>query len=78
MVLSLNSTELERLLEPYSTWKHLKTDTTYTVLGIAKCSTNGVDGEVSVVYFSHKYQELRYRKLDEFLDGRFLRLPKIS
>jgi hypothetical protein len=61
----------ENLLTPLSTWRHVATDSTYTVLGVAACSTNGRDGETSVVYCSHTYQGLRYREVGEFLDGRF-------
>lgn len=59
--------------EPYSIWYHLKTQSTYTVLGTAICSTNGdrEDVEQSVVYLSHTSGDLRYRELSEFLDGRF-------
>ena len=58
---------------PWSTWRHLKTGSTYTVLGIAECSTNGPrEGtEVSVIYLSHERQILHYREISEFLDGRF-------
>jgi hypothetical protein len=65
-------------LVPYSTWFHPKTGGTYTVLGLATCSTNGERENVerSVVYFSHKYQQLRYREVGEFLDGRFKPVPR--
>lgn len=58
-------------ITPYSTWKHLRTGSFYTVLGVAQCSTNGNENEISVVYISHKYQALRYREISEFMDGRF-------
>lgn len=59
-------------LRPYSTWYHPKTGGRYTVLGIARVSTNGVrEGTEEVVYLSHDYQGLRTRDLAEFLDGRF-------
>lgn len=64
-------------LVPLSTWRHFKGGT-YTVLGIASCSDNGPDegNRRSVVYFSHKYQELRYREVSQFLDGRFVPVQK--
>ena len=58
-------------LTPYSTWRHVKTNSTYTVLGIARCSTNDQKDDLSVVYISHTKQELLYRRLSEFMDGRF-------
>lgn len=61
---------------PFSTWKHVKTGSTYTVLGVAMCSTNDRPPEESVVYVSHDYQEMRYRELKEFMDGRFVPIPK--
>jgi hypothetical protein len=63
----------EESLVPFSTWVHFKGGT-YTVLGVATCSDNGLDEgkRQSVVYFSHKYQELRYREVSQFLDGRFV------
>lgn len=68
----------ESSIIPYDTWKHVKTSSLYTVLGIALCSTNGKreHKERSVVYISHERQALRYRKVSEFLDGRFIPLPK--
>lgn len=54
---------------PLSTWRHIATDSTYTALGIAQCSTNGKEMERSVVYVSHTYGAV-----SEFLDGRFERL----
>lgn len=63
--------------EPFSTWRHVKTGSTYTVIGVAQCSTNNqIVVEESVVYISHSYQEMRYRELKEFMDGRFVRLDK--
>lgn len=59
-----------------STWRHVKTGSTYTVLGVALCSTNNHPPEESVIYISHDYQEMRYRDLKEFIDGRFVRLTK--
>lgn len=61
--------------EPYSTWRHVKTGSTYTVIGVALCSTNDQEPEESVIYVSHTYQTLRYRELKEFMDGRFVRQP---
>lgn len=61
------------LLTPFSTWLHEATRSTYTVIGVALCSTNG-PGEheaESVVYVSHTHGGLCYRLLSEFLDGRF-------
>jgi hypothetical protein len=62
---------------PCSTWTHVKTGSTYTVLGIALCSTNGPDENKreDVVYVSHSYQGLRTREINEFLDGRFVPCP---
>ncbi len=62
--------------ELFSTWKHLKTNSTYTVLGVADCSTNGErEGvEQSVVYISHTQGKMKYREVSEFLDGRFVRI----
>lgn len=58
---------------PHSLWRHVKGGL-YLVLGTAQCSTNGNEQEQSVIYWSFKYQALRYRKLEEFLDGRFKEL----
>ena len=63
------------MLEPYSTWEHVKTGSYYTVIGEAGGSTNGEEDREYVVYLSHKYQKLRVRLKSEFLDGRFRRLP---
>lgn len=57
---------------PYSTWRHVKTGSTYTVIGVAECSTNSNIGEESVIYVSHTHQGLRYREIREFMDGRFV------
>jgi hypothetical protein len=38
---ALKETFTEAELVPYSTWFHSKTGGTYTVLGVATCSTNG-------------------------------------
>lgn len=58
---------------PYSTWKHLKTNSTYTVLGISTDSTNDAPDpdEKYVVYISHTNWTIKHRKLSEFVDGRF-------
>lgn len=63
----------KEFLKPFSTWKHLGTNSYYTVIGIALCSTNGDREykEQSVVYISHTHQHLCYREISEFLDGRF-------
>jgi hypothetical protein len=62
---------------PWTTWRHLKTNSTYTILGVATCSTNGErEGrEMSVVYLSHERQVLHYREISEFMDGRFEEVP---
>lgn len=63
----------KRRPEPFTTWRHLATDSLYVVLGIALCSTNG-PGEheaEAVVYFSMGRERLHYRALEEFMDGRF-------
>ncbi len=60
-------------LRLYPIWKHVKTGGMYHILGVGICRTNGEqDGnEVSVFYFSMNHQTLNYRKINEFLDGRF-------
>jgi hypothetical protein len=65
----------EELLRPLSTWRHARTGSTYTVLGVSESSTNGEEGKRVVVYVSHTYQQLRHRDLSEFLDGRFEPVP---
>lgn len=68
-----------RDLKPYSTWHHLKTDSWYTVLGVARCSTNGLEeGRLAVIYISHTRSQLLYRAATEFLDGRFERRSPTS
>lgn len=62
--------------EPYSTWRHVKTNSTYTVVGVALFSTNNRVPEEAVIYVSHDYQGLKYRELKEFMDGRFVRIEK--
>ena len=66
----------KNLLTPLSEWRHVATNSTYIVIGLALCSTNGEreHTEESVVYWSKKYQALRYREVSEFLDGRFVPL----
>lgn len=57
---------------PLTLWRHVKTDSLYVVLGVARCSTNGDrEGvERSVVYWSLTHQHLCYREASEFLgDG---------
>lgn len=58
-------------LRPFSTWRHIKTNSTYTVIGISECSTNGSEGDRVVVYLSHAKQILHHRDMREFTDGRF-------
>lgn len=60
-------------LRPWTTWRHVATDSLYTIIGVATCSTNGdrEGTERSVVYLSHEKQILHYREISEFLDGRF-------
>jgi hypothetical protein len=67
----------ELSVRPYTIWKHVKTNSHYLVLGIALCSTNGPNEhkERSVVYVSLTHQQLCYRELSEFLDGRFMPIP---
>jgi hypothetical protein len=61
-------------VRPFSTWRHVATGSTYTALGVARCSTNGPreNLELSVVYVSHTYGDLHYREVNEFMDGRFV------
>jgi len=63
-------------LKPFSTWHHPRTNSTYTVLGLACCSTNGPDeGKYAVVYISHTHGKLKYRDVDQFLEeNRFVRV----
>jgi hypothetical protein len=58
---------------PFSVWRHVPDGACYLVLGIGLCSSNGPREhlEESVIYVSLSYQKLRYRVVDEFLDGRF-------
>lgn len=56
--------------EPYSTWLH-RGGSTYTVLGVSQCSTNGNESERAVIYVSHTYGVLHHREVSEFMDGRF-------
>ncbi len=60
-------------LTPYSTWKHVKTNSTYTVLGISLQGTNGPGEHEAecVIYVSHTHGHLAHRDISEFLDGRF-------
>jgi hypothetical protein len=68
----------EELLVPLSTWRHVKTGSTYTVLGVSTSSTNGPGEGVDkvVIYVSHTHQQLRHRDIAEFLDGRFCPEPR--
>lgn len=65
-------------LKPLSLWRHVETGSLYVVLGMAMCSTNGPRDKVehSVVYHSLTYDGLRYREAGEFLDGRFVPVPR--
>lgn len=67
----------EKMLQDFPVWRHVKTGSLYHVLGVARCSTNGErEGkENSVIYFSMTHQGLRYRDINEFLDGRFVPVP---
>ncbi len=59
-------------LTPFSTWRHIATNSTYTVLGIGTESTNGDrEGEERAVYLSHTQGKIKLREVTEFLDGRF-------
>jgi hypothetical protein len=59
----------------WTIWKHLKTGGTYTVIGVATCSTNGrQNDEKGVVYQNHTEGRIFYRKLEEFMDGRFVQI----
>lgn len=53
---------------------HRKTHSLYFVLGTATESTNGPEENRvrRVVYFSLKKRRLRTRRLEQFMDGRFL------
>lgn len=64
----------ESTLTPGSRWYHPGSKDHYTVVCVATCSTNGArdDRERSVVYRSDSRQQLRYREVHEFLDGRFV------
>lgn len=64
----------------YPVWRHVATNSLYHVMGVARCSTNGdrEGKELSVVYFSMDYQGMRYRELNEFLDGRFEPVPALK
>lgn len=68
----------EDKLVPYSTWRHVKTNSTYTVLGIVESSTNGRENERYVEYISHTYQTKKVREISEFLDGRFEPIEKYT
>jgi hypothetical protein len=65
-------------VKPLSLWRHVETGSLYVVVGLALCSTNGPRDRVerSVVYHSLTYEGLRYREMDEFLDGRFVPVPR--
>lgn len=57
--------------EPLTVWRHLKTNSYYTVIGTSRCSTNGQEDELAVVYVSHERLMVHHRELSEFMDGRF-------
>lgn len=63
----------ESMLKPLSEWHHIATNSYHLVIGIGRCSTNGpnVNKERCVIYWSETLRELRYREINEFLDGRF-------
>jgi hypothetical protein len=64
-------------LQDYPVWRHVKQGGLYNIMGLALCATNGPDEhkEWAVVYFSMDHQGMRYRRLAEFLDGRFVPVP---
>lgn len=66
-------------LTPMSVWVHPKGGL-YVVLGVATCSTTGLRGgaERSVVYYSVGRRALHYRKVYQFLDGRFTPHPAVN
>lgn len=64
--------------EVLSVWRHLKTNSLYTVLGVSICSTNGNEDERAVIYLSHSRKMLHHRVLSEFMDGRFEYSEKAS
>lgn len=65
------------LLTPWSRWRHSKSKSTYTVLGVAVEMTNNSFeyNQGKVVYVSDTYQGMRVRLVEEFLDGRFVPIP---
>ncbi len=67
--------DAEEKLLPWTGWHHPKTGNFYTVVGIAINSTNGeINGQLGVVYSCQRTGELYYRELNEFLDGRFIKV----
>lgn len=60
------------MLVPLSVWFHLKTKSLYVVLGVADCSNAEEDEGQAVVYYNTVRRRLRYRDVNEFLDGRFV------
>lgn len=60
--------EIRSLFVPYSTWRNRKSGDLYTLIGLARCGTNGErEGDRDVVYLSILYQRLCYREPYEFL-----------
>lgn len=62
----------ESSLTPYSLWMHLQSKSLYVVVGPADNSTNGEEDRRDVVYYSLTLKRLKTRRMDEFLDGRFV------
>lgn len=58
-------------------WRHKKTNNIYRVLGISTCSTNGMNGMLTVVYVNAE-DEMYNRDVDEFFDGRFEPMNSIA
>jgi len=61
---------------PLTLWAHKVTRSLYFVLITATNSTNGPEENIAryVVYFSFAKKRVRVRKLEEFMDGRFVRV----
>jgi hypothetical protein len=66
----------EYLITPFSRWYHSDTRSTYIAVGIGRCSTNGPEENKTryAMYWSDTKAEYKVRKLEEFLDGRFVPL----
>lgn len=66
-----------KLLGLGSKWKHLKRGTTYEIIGISECATNGDnEGQQVVVYRGLHNGELWHRNVHQFLDGRFMPISR--